>query len=103
MTKRLQVLLQDDELAEIQRLAKGRRQTTAAFVRDALRAARTEAYPDPEPKLRAIREALTFDYPTGDIETINAEIERGYGEPGSGEPGSGEPRSGEPGSTGREA
>lgn len=77
--KRLQVLFEDEELASIQRLAKRRRQTTAAWVRDTLRAAReAQEYPAPEPKLRAIREALTFDYPTGDIETINADIERGY-------------------------
>jgi hypothetical protein len=79
MTKRLQVLFDDDELVAIQRLAKRRRQTTAAWVRDALRAARNaEDYPDPEPKLRAIREALSHDYPSGDIETINEDIERGY-------------------------
>jgi hypothetical protein len=79
MTKRLQVLFDDEELAGIQRLAKRRRQTTAAWVRDTLRAAReVQDYPDPEPKLRAIREALSHDYPTGDIQTINAEIERGY-------------------------
>jgi hypothetical protein len=82
MTKRLQVLFEDDELAAIQRLAKRRRQTTAGWVRDTLRAAReAQDYPDPEPKLRAIREALSFDYPTADIDTLNAEIERGYLEP----------------------
>jgi hypothetical protein len=79
MTKRLQVLFNDDELAAIQRLARRRRQTTAAWVRDTLRAAReAQDYPEPEPKLRAIREALTNAYPTGDIDTINAEIEGGY-------------------------
>jgi hypothetical protein len=84
MTKRLQVLFDDEELSAIQRLAKRRRQTTAAWVRDTLRAARHEQeYPDPEPKLRAIREALAYDYPTGDIESINADIERGYLEPGA--------------------
>jgi hypothetical protein len=81
MTKRLQVLFEDGELAAIQRLARRRRQTTAAWVRDALRAARAaEDYPEPEPKLRAIREALSYDYPSGDIESINAEIERSYTE-----------------------
>jgi hypothetical protein len=79
MTKRLQVLFEDDELAEIQRVAKGERKTTAAWVRDALRAARTSAaYPGPEPKLRAVREALTYAYPTGEIDDILADIERGY-------------------------
>jgi hypothetical protein len=84
MTKRLQVLFEDEELAAIQRLARRRRQTTAAWVRDTLRAARdAQEYPDPEPKHRAIREALAYDYPSGDIDTINAEIERGYVEPNS--------------------
>ncbi|MEO5919161.1 MAG: CopG family transcriptional regulator [Candidatus Limnocylindrales bacterium] len=79
MTKRLQVLLDDDELREIQALARRRRQTTAAFVRDALREARTAAeYALPEAKLRAVREAAAHAYPSGDIEDLLAEIERGY-------------------------
>ena len=79
MVKRLQVLFDDDELADIQRLAKRQRKTTAAWVRDALRAARTsEAYREPEPKLRAIREAMTYAYPSGDIDAVLADIERGY-------------------------
>jgi hypothetical protein len=80
MTRRLQVLFDDEELAEIQRLARRRRQTTADLVRDALRAALRTAnsYPDPEPKLRAVREALTYAYPIGPVEDVNAEIERGY-------------------------
>lgn len=79
MTKRLQVLLADDELAGIQALAKRRRQTTAAFVRDALRTARAAAeYAAPEIKLRAVREAAALAYPIADIEDLLAEIERGY-------------------------
>lgn len=78
MTKRLQVLLDDDELDDIRTIARRRRQTTAAFVRDALRAAREAAtYPSLEMKLRAVREAVVNDYPTGDIEQLLAEIERG--------------------------
>ncbi len=79
MTKRLQVLLEDDELAEIQALARRRRQTTAAFVREALRTARTTAeYPAPEVKLRAVREAAALAYPIGEIDELLAEIDRGY-------------------------
>lgn len=79
MTKRLQVLLEDEELAEIQALAKRRRQTTAAFVREALRSAREAAdYPTPEVKLRAVREAAALAYPVADIDELLAEIERGY-------------------------
>ena len=80
MTKRLQVLLDDDELREIQALAKRRRQTTATFVREALRAARSAAeYRPVESRIRAIREAAaTYSFPAGDIETIKSEIERGF-------------------------
>jgi hypothetical protein len=81
MTKRLQVLLEDDELAEIQELARRRRQTTAAWVREALRKAREETvYPDAIKKLRAVREASAFAYPVADVEPMLEEIERGYGE-----------------------
>ncbi len=79
MTKRLQVLLEDDELAEIQELARRRRQTTAAWVREALRKAREETvYPDAIRKLRAVREASSFSYPVADIEPMLGEIEMGY-------------------------
>lgn len=79
MTKRLQVLFDDDELAEIKRLARRERKTTATWVREALRAARTaSAYPEAEEKLRAIREAASYAYPAGDIDALLADIERGY-------------------------
>ena len=78
MTKRLQVLFDDDELAEIQHLAKQERKTTATWVREQLRAARAAATtPDAEPKLRAIREATTYAFPVGDIDELLADIERG--------------------------
>ena len=78
VTKRLQVLFDDDELVEIQRLAKRERKTTATWVREQLRAARAAAsHPDAEAKLRAIREATTYAYPVGDIDALLAEIERG--------------------------
>jgi hypothetical protein len=79
VTKRLQVLFEDDELAEIQRAARRERKTTATWVRDALRAARASAtYPEAEPKLRAVREAVSYAYPTGDLGELLADIERGY-------------------------
>ena len=40
MSRRLQVLLDDDELAKIQEVARSQRMTTAEWVRQALRAAR---------------------------------------------------------------
>ena len=81
MSKRLQVLLDDEELAEIQELARRRHQTTAAWVRDALRVARdTTTYPETGRKLRAVREAAGHAYPAGDVADMLHEIERGYGE-----------------------
>ena len=78
MSKRLQVLLEDDELSEIHALARRRHQTTATFVREALREARSAAaYGSPEAKLRAVREAVAFTYPTGEIEDMLAETARG--------------------------
>ena len=83
MTKRLQVLFEDDELAEIQQLARRRHQTTAAWVRDALRVARdTASYPETGRKLQVIREAASHAYPAGEIDEMLDEIERGYRDAG---------------------
>jgi hypothetical protein len=84
MTKRLQVLLHESELAEIRRAARKRRVSVAEWVRSALRQARvTEAGRPAAEKLRAVRTATQHAFPTGPIEQMLAEIERGYG--GSGE------------------
>jgi hypothetical protein len=80
MTKRLQVLFDDDELRELQRLARKHRMTTAEWVRRSLRAARdAEGGSDVGQKLAAIRTAASHAFPTGDIDAILADIERGYG------------------------
>jgi hypothetical protein len=85
MTKRLQVLFDDDELRELQRLARRHRMTTAEWVRRSLRAARdAESGADVGQKLSAVRTAAAFSFPTGDIETMLDEIERGYGSGGVG-------------------
>lgn len=79
MTKRLQVLLPDDELRAIQRLARRDRLTTAEWVRQRLREAREErARPDIAAKLAAIQAAYRVEAPAPDIEQMLAEIERGY-------------------------
>jgi hypothetical protein len=79
MSKRLQVLLEERELREIRRIARARRVTVAEWVRQALRAARREEpIGDVARKLDAIRTAARHAFPTGDIETILAEIEQGY-------------------------
>jgi hypothetical protein len=79
MTKRLQVLFDDDELRDIQRLARHRRMTTAEWVRRSLRAARdAESGADVGQKLTAIRVAAAHAFPTADIDVMLDEIERGY-------------------------
>lgn len=78
MTTRLQVLLDDDEIAEIRRVAKRHRMTVAEWVRQALRKARRdEPGSDPREKLVAIHEALRSEYPTADIRQMLSEIEGG--------------------------
>ena len=80
MTKRLQVLFEDDELLELQRLARRHRMTTAEWVRRSLRAARdAEGGADVGQKLAAIRTAAAHAFPTTNIEAMLGEIERGYG------------------------
>jgi nitroreductase len=79
MSKRLQVLLDEDELREIQRAARRSKTTVADWVRQALRAARRqEPGRDTLRKLQAIREAAKHRFPAPPIEQMLEEIERGY-------------------------
>ena len=79
MTKRMQVLLEEAEFAEIRRVAKRHRVTVAEWVRQALRhARRDEPATDPRRKLAAVREGARHAFPTADIDQMLAEIERGY-------------------------
>jgi hypothetical protein len=79
MSKRLQVLLPDREMSEIQRLARRERLTVGEWVRRTLREARASRPAiDPEAKLKAIRRAAEYSFPTGDIDQMLSEIERGY-------------------------
>lgn len=93
MTKRLQVLFEDDELREIQRLARRNRMTTAEWVRRSLRSAReAEGGADVGQKLAAVRSATAHAFPTADIDVMLAEIERGYAPAGLAESSAAEPR-----------
>lgn len=79
MAKRLQVILKDPEYREIQRAARARHMTIAAWVRRALEAARRQQPTgDAAKKIAAIRAAARFEGPTGDIDQMLEEIERGY-------------------------
>lgn len=79
MSKRLQVILQDPEYREIQRIARSRHMSIAEWVRQALNAARRrEPVGDAGKKLDVIRAATRHDFPTADIDEMLAQIERGY-------------------------
>ena len=80
MSKRLQVLLDESEMAEFQRIAKRHQLTLAEWVRRTLRAAeRQEPTVDADKKLKAIRAASRHSFPTSDIDGMLAEIEKSYG------------------------
>lgn len=82
MSTRLQVVLDDAELAEIKRAARLSRMTVAEWVRQALRRARREEpVSDAKRKLAMVREAARGSYPTADIQQMLSEIEQGYGDP----------------------
>ena len=79
MTKRLQVLLDDPEYEALQLAAAARNLSIAEWVRQALVAARRrESSGDVDRKLAAIRAAVRHAGPTGQIDRMTGEVERGY-------------------------
>lgn len=79
MTKRLQVLLEDPEYRDIQRIARSRRMSVAEWVRRALHAAkREEPLGDVAKKIEALHASLKHEFPTADIDQMLDEIEQGY-------------------------
>ena len=79
MSKRLQVILSDEELLEIQRIAELKQMTVAEWVRQTLRAARRgESSGDPTHKLAVIRAAARNSFPTAEIDEMLAQIQSGY-------------------------
>ena len=79
MSKRLQVVVSEEELAEIREAARRERLTVSEWARQALRAARgrspRRAVDD---KLEALRRAVAHDAPTGDVDEMLGDIARGY-------------------------
>jgi len=74
MSKRLQVILEDPEYREIQRVARSRRMSIAEWVRQALDLARRrEPGAGVGKKLEVIRAAVRHDYPSADIDCMLAE------------------------------
>ncbi|HMS76697.1 ribbon-helix-helix protein, CopG family [Gordonia sp. (in: high G+C Gram-positive bacteria)] len=79
MSKRLQVVMDDEEYADIEAIAKRSGESVSVWVRRALREARRQQ-PQAEAgrKLASLRAALAYEFPTGDIEQILEETEAGY-------------------------
>ena len=75
MTKRMQVLFDDEEYRGIQRVARECHMTVAEWVRQSLREARMARQSVAQAKLRAVDEATRHSFPVGDIETMLREIE----------------------------
>lgn len=79
MSKRLQVLLEEKELQEIRRAARLERVTVADWVRSAMRAARAAAPASaPDRKLALVRAGARHGFPSAEVDSMLAEIERGY-------------------------
>lgn len=80
MSKRLQVVVADEELARFDEVARAQGMTLSEWVRQSLRAAqRKVSTGDVERKLEAIRRAASLNLgPEVDIDQMLTEIELGY-------------------------
>lgn len=79
MSMRLQVIVDDEEMAEIRAVAEERGMTVSEWVRRTLREARRRVPSgDRRRKLAALQGAVRHAFPTADIDEMLAEIERGY-------------------------
>ena len=77
MSKRLQVILDEEDYREFQAVARRQRMTLAEWVRQALRQVRSDHHGTVETKLRAIADASRHEFPTADIEAMLREIDAG--------------------------
>jgi hypothetical protein len=79
MSMRLQVVVDEAEMREIQRSARRNRLTVSEWVRRCLREARRrQPSRDADRKLQAVRAAAQHSFPTADVDQMLAEIEAGY-------------------------
>ncbi len=78
MSTRLQIVMSETEVASLRQVARRAGLTLSEWARRALRAARNaQAVPSPASKLEALERALRCNHPTGDIDEMLADIERG--------------------------
>jgi hypothetical protein len=80
MSKRLQVVMPDDEYRALLRASRRTRKPVAQLVRESLRRTLAEAEDVPaEGRIAAVLRFARFSGPTGDIDQVLAEIEAGRG------------------------
>jgi hypothetical protein len=79
MSKRLQVVVKEDDLQRYERSAQASGQTLSEWARQAMNTAeRQTSSGDVEAKLAVIRKAATYNFPVSDIDTMLAENELRY-------------------------
>ncbi|QQR80109.1 MAG: antitoxin [Deltaproteobacteria bacterium] len=79
MSQRLQVLLPAQEYKQFRKVSKEQGLSLGEWVRVTLRQAVSRLSSQPaDKKLEAIRKASRFSYPSGDIDQMLSEIEKGY-------------------------
>lgn len=82
MSKRLQVVLNEEDMESIREDARRHGMTVSEWVRQALRnAGRESSSREPARKLAAVRAAARHAFPTADIDQMLTEIEGGYAAP----------------------
>ena len=80
MSKRLQVMLPDDEYRLLLRAARRRGKPVSQLVRDGLRRElERDGDMDPDQRIAAILRFARFAGPTGDIDQLLEQIEQGRG------------------------
>ena len=78
MSKRLQIIVPDEEAERLRQCAEREGMTLSEWARRALkRAQRSQSGPTPEGKLSALDKALRCGHPTAPIDEMLKEIERG--------------------------
>lgn len=78
MSRRLQVLVDEREFEDMQAIARRHGMTVSEWVRQTLRSARRrESGGDVATKLAALRTAMQYSFPTGDIDQMLRETEQG--------------------------
>jgi 2-methylcitrate dehydratase PrpD len=79
MGQSVQVRLEDSEIEEIREIARRMHMTVDEWIQRALlEARRSQPNHSVDAKLRAVRSAVEYEFPTGDIGQILGEIEQGY-------------------------